>query len=111
MGVTNTHHWQLVAGIAISGPDGNQGTLTGLATRDSDGEKVLVANLHVVSPNGWAVSGGELIYQIAVNNSDRVGRLLAGGWVPALSGQDNIADGAICGLENGVDAEPPSAHP
>ena len=29
-----------------------KGTLTGLATRDSDGKKVLVTNLHVASTNG-----------------------------------------------------------
>ena len=61
---------------------GAGGTLTGLATRVRDNQKVLVACQHLVSTNGWAVSGGEPIYQIAVNNSDNVGRLLAGGWVP-----------------------------
>ena len=45
---------------------------------------VLVINLHIVSTYGWTVSGSEPIYQIAVNNSNRLGRLLPGGWVPML---------------------------
>ena len=36
------------------------GTLTGLATRDSDGRKVLVTNLHVMTGSiGTNPSGGE----------------------------------------------------
>ena len=42
MGLSNTRHRPLVAGVEISASDGNSGTLTGLATRDSDGKKVLV---------------------------------------------------------------------
>ena len=82
MGVAYTRHRPLAAGIGISNSDGTQGTLTGSAIRRSDGKKVLVTNLHVVSTSRWTVSGNEAIYQIAVNNSDNVGRLLAGGWVP-----------------------------
>ena len=47
MGATNTRHRPLVAGIEISASDGDVGTLTGLATRDSDGKNVLVTCLHV----------------------------------------------------------------
>ena len=88
MGDRNAYHRPVMAGIKIatknrgSSVKNSEGTLTGVAIRLSDNNTVLVTNLHVVSPNGWAVSGGEPIYQIAVNNSDNVGRLLAGGWVP-----------------------------
>ena len=88
MGDRNTYHRPVMAGIKIatknrgSSVKNSEGTLTGVAIRLSDNNTVLVTNLHVVSPNGWAVSVGEAIYQIAVNNSDNVGRLLAGGWVP-----------------------------
>ena len=52
MGERTTHHRPLVAGIGISASSGAKGTLTGLATRNSDGKKVLVTNLHIVSTNG-----------------------------------------------------------
>ena len=77
MGDRNTYHRPVMAGIKIatknrgSSVKNSEGTLTGVAIRLSDNNTVLVTNLHVVSPNGWAVSGGEPIYQIAVNNSDR----------------------------------------
>ena len=58
MGAIRPRHRPLLAGIGIKASDGSYGTLTGLATRNSDGEKVLVTNLHVVSTSGWAVSGG-----------------------------------------------------
>ena len=47
MGVTNTFHRPLTAGIGISASDGSSATLTGLATRRADGKRVLVTNLHV----------------------------------------------------------------
>ena len=54
---TDKQHRPLVSGILIrSGKIVNNepqeiefGTLTGLATRDSDGKKVLVTNLHVMA--------------------------------------------------------------
>ena len=49
MGAANTRHRPLTAGIGVSDSDGTQGTLTGLATRRSDGKKVLVTNLHVMA--------------------------------------------------------------
>ena len=62
MGTTDTHHSTLVSGLlALSGRKvGNQiqpissGTLTGVATRNSDGKKVLATCLHIVSTKGWA---------------------------------------------------------
>ena len=115
MGVTTSRHRPLLAGIGIKASDGRSGTLTGLATRHSDGKKVLVTNLHVVSTSGWTVSGSEEMYQWAVNNADKVGRLyterLLGGsqesWVPVKTGllQSNTADVAALELLPGVDAD------
>ena len=61
MGTTDAHHSTLVSGLLVqSGRKvGNQiepissGTLTGLATRDSDGKKVSITYLHLVSTKGW----------------------------------------------------------
>ena len=48
MGELHEHHSPLLAGIKVaSSADINPGTLTGLATRNSDGKRVLVTNLHV----------------------------------------------------------------
>ena len=63
MGTTDTHHSTLVSGLLVlSGRKvGNQiqpissGTLTGVATRNSDNKPVLVTNLHVVSVSTWTV--------------------------------------------------------
>ena len=49
MGVANTRHRPLMAGIGVSDSVGTQGTLTGLATRRSDGKRVLVTCLHVMA--------------------------------------------------------------
>ena len=115
MELTLDSHRPLVAGIGISASGGNYGTLTGLATRNSDGKKVLVTNLHVVSTSGWTVSGNENIYQFAVSNANKVGQLytesLPSGsqksWVPVQTGllQNNTADVAACELLSGVDAK------
>ena len=107
MGLTLVSHRPLVAGIGISGSDGSYGTLTGLATRNSDDKKVLVTNLHTVSLSGWTVSGNEEIYQFAVSNANRVGRLYTNSWVPVQTGllQNNTADVAALELLSGVDAK------
>ena len=63
MGVPNTNHRPLVSGIRIEGGKLmggwlryiGGGTLTGLAAHDSNGKRVLVTNLHVVSINGGTV--------------------------------------------------------
>ena len=69
MGITKTYHRPLVSGIAVlSGKTVENrieiietGTLTGLATRNSDNAKVLVTNLHVVSARNYPSEGTERI--------------------------------------------------
>ena len=116
MGITKTYHRPLVSGIVVlSGKTvGNRieitgtGTLTGLATRDSDDKKVLVTNLHVmagVDANGnyRNPTGNEEMYQLANTEDKKVGSAPA--WVQMVSGQDNVADVAYCELANNVNAE------
>ena len=107
MGDTTSFHRPLVAGIGIRASDGTAGTLTGLATRNSDGKKVLVTNLHVVagvidSREYQELSGNEELYQDLLTSDKRVGTNLV--WVPIASGQSNVADVAMCELGDGVDA-------
>ena len=79
MGITKTYHRPLVSGIAVlSGKTVENrieiietGTLTGLATRNLDGTKVLVTNLHVVSIEDYELRGTESIYQQDANNANR----------------------------------------
>ncbi len=106
MGQTNTHHRPLVSGIHVKSARtvGDQlhhlagGTLTGLATQNSDGNRVLVTNLHVMtSDTPDRVTGDEELYQESVSPSKKVGGLLD--WVRVVSGQNNVADVAICDLE------------
>ena len=48
MGNRTEFHRPLLAGIRVkSSAHDSHGTLTGLATRNSDGKRVLVTNLHV----------------------------------------------------------------
>ena len=59
---------ELMSGLRIDAeaPDSGQrsgGTLTAVATRNSDGKKVLVSNLHVLSPASFEPSGNERVYQ------------------------------------------------
>ena len=120
MGATSAYHRPLVSGIRVVNVkrDENEGilssgvgTLTGLATRNSDGRKVLVTNLHVITGRIQRnPSGGEEMYQELVNATKKVGTVPAWNadnpaWVPIVNGQDNIADVAICELDEGVDAE------
>ena len=124
MGATNDHHRPLLSGILVKSARkvGDQlqyistGTLTGLATRNSDSKKkVLVTNLHVmadISDSGvyQEPSGDEEMYQEAVSNDKKVGSLPAWdpdspAWVPVVAGQNNVADVAICELDQGVDAK------
>ena len=84
MGDTTSFHRPLVAGIGIRASDGTAGTLTGLATRNSDGKKVLVTNLHVVagvtdSREYQELSGNEELYQESVSADKKVGSLPAWG--------------------------------
>ena len=61
---TRTRHRSLEAGIGIKVTAGNYGTLTGLATRNSDGKKVLVTNLHSIAVDGeWErIDGSEELH-------------------------------------------------
>ena len=102
MGEINDRHRPLMAGIKIASSE-NRGTLTGLATRDSDGKRVLVTNLHIVKLSWLRPNGSEEVYQLDVSNPNRVGRLLS--WVDVDPEGDNIADVAVCKLLPGVDAE------
>ena len=121
MGATNTHHRPLVSGIRIVSAKMlgstlqsiSRGTLTGLATRNSDGKKVLVTNLHVMIGGSGPMrpTGREEMYQESTRSANKkVGSLPAWdpdspAWVPIVGGQDNIADVAMCELDEGVDAE------
>ena len=122
MGATNTEHGKLVSGLQIWAakrvngtlrPVVGPGTLTGLATRDSDGTKVLVTNLHVMTGTGRVnPSGGEEMYHESVSANKKVGTVPvwdsnSPAWIPMVFGQGktNVADVAICTLESGVDAE------
>ena len=81
------------------------GTLTGLATRNSDQKKVLVTNLHVMTgdSNEYQPSGNEEMYQEVAASDKKVGSQLTS--VEVMSGQDNIADVAMCELLDGVEAD------
>ena len=118
MGLPKEYHRTLVSGIKImSGRKGAPqlpqiptGTLTGLATRNSDGKKMLVTNLHVMA--GESVSGvmrdalgNEEMYQGALAADKKVGSIAD--WVPITPGlgANNIADVAMCELDKNVEAE------
>lgn len=107
------HHRPLMAGIEIRskipGSDQiNRGTLTGLATQNSDGERVLVSNLHVMTDDKFVPSANAEIYQFDTNGpAQRVGRILR--WVPmeiAGPGEElpiTVADLAIAKLDDNID--------
>ena len=125
MGRTNTHHRPLVSGLRIaSGKEvGDRlqhidaGTLTGLAIRSSDGKKMLVTNLHVMTgfdDSGvyQEPSGVEEMYQQSVSADKKVGSHID--WVEIeehegdpLIAPDvaNLADVAMCEIEDGVAAD------
>ena len=122
MGATNAFHRPLVSGVWIesvkevdNSPKAfSRGTLTGLATRNSDGKKVLVTNQHVMV--GMQVlpglierrvyqdpAGDEEMYQESLGANKKVGNNLSS--VRIESGQHNVADVAMCELVDDVDAE------
>ena len=97
MGRPQDHHETLVGGIHIASgrtvedesgrnrfeKGGNGGTLTGLATRQSDGKKVLVTNLHCMTrvddqDRIWDPIGDEEMYQSALPAEDRIPDCLEG---------------------------------
>ena len=85
----------VVTSPSPSGGDPGLGTLTGLATRNSDGQRVLVTNVHVATGGyGRLPTGNEELYHPETTNPDyKVARILE--WVRVNPGQDNIADVAI----------------
>ena len=106
---TGTQPHPLMAGMRIEairpgrpGPP-NPGTLTGLATRRSDGKRVLATNLHVMSPNILGRRpvpvGNEEMHQ--PNYLGRASRI-----VGRLAGRrysvDPMLDIAVCELEPGI---------
>ena len=112
---TRDKHRPLVSGLLILSRIGatntvhvGSGTLTGLATRDSNGKKVLVTNLHVMAGDDddgdfRNPSGTENMYQGLGNPRDKVGSSLV--WEPLSFTGDNYVDVAMCELEDGVAAE------
>ena len=97
----------------------NVGTLTGLATRNTDGKKFLVLNQHILTGNArTSPSGNEKLYQQTIteasegtfrlNPSKKIGGGdgLATG-VPVLPGptENNVADLAMCSYDDDSDAD------
>ncbi len=120
MGVTRAYHRPLVSGIMVISAKKvgkmiqniGGGTLTGLATRNSDGKKMLVTNLHVMTSSVQTnPSGNEEMYQMAMTDDRKVGAIPAWdadspAWVPIQGGQqENFADVAMCELDENVAAE------
>ena len=124
---TEDRHRPLLSGIKIISGTGqgpiqriSAGTLTGVATRNSDGKKVLVTNLHVMAGTNPGPSntsfyrnptGGEEMYQGQLIPGDKVGSLPPWdpnrpAWVPMTRGQNAVADVALCELEEDVEAPP-----
>ena len=101
MGKTNTEHSTLVAGLFIEVVQNRGhviarvpgGTLTGIATRNLDGKKMLVTNRHVVSKSMYSdpMSADEM-HQITT----KVGTDFV--WVPVDNDDDphNEVDLAVC---------------
>lgn len=88
----------------------NFGTLTGLATRNSDGAKVLVTNKHVMTNDPDIILvGGEEMYQPTVARGHRLGKLVDDpnnpSHLPIEAVYDNIADIAYCLLDEDVETE------
>ncbi len=124
MGSTNNkEHRPLVAGIRIltarENAEGiveifNNGTLTGLVTRNTDGKNFLVTCQHVMTGDVTrSPDGTEEMYQeeITATTSDfppidkKVGGSGLGKGMPVVtpSGPNNIADVAMCTLDDGVE--------
>ena len=131
MPVTSKSHRPLSSGLRITSrnPSGvpslalgeerevGAGTLTGVATRNSDGKQVLVTNLHVMSGFATFVDangikrrflvnpvGDEIMLQGGLNTEYEVGTYLDGTAVTAVRTADT--DVAMCLLKPGVKAYP-----
>ena len=84
-----SYHRPLMSGVLVhsSGiPVGGGGTLTGLATRNSDDQKVLATNLHVMSHDWSAPDANAEMYQGFLVTRNRVGVNMA--WIPLVEGSD-----------------------
>ena len=86
------------------------GTLTCLATRESDKKRVLLTCLHVMTGGIVNPLGGEEMYQGGHESTQKVGDSMD--HIEFVNG-DNRADAAVCELLDGVDASvmlpPPTA--
>ena len=102
-----------VTGIAPGVSGG--GTLTGLATRDSDGKRVLLSAMHVfVGSIGQGADrtfanpqGGKIVYQGNFSEAHRVGTVpdwdaANPAWIPLTRGEhdSNLGDVAYCYLDD-----------
>ena len=93
----------------------NTGTLTGLATRNTDGKKFVVTNQHILTGDvRTSPAGHEELYQedLTVASLDRltVGKRIGGGdglarGVPVTEAGPNIADVAMCSYDHDSDAD------
>ena len=83
-----SNHRPLRAGIGITTSAGepSRGTLTAVARRDSDGARVGVTNLHILSYGNttdyFGVTGSESLYQGGTGEGDKIGSLYPNSWVP-----------------------------
>ncbi len=111
MGELHERHSTLLAGIKVaSSADVLPGTLTGLATRNADGKRVLVTCRHVMAAHDVInPTGDEVMYHIDKNDAEhRVGKIL--NWVEVRDspnpreGPTNTADLAIVELDPCVEA-------
>ena len=126
MGQPNKHHGKLRSGIILTSAERNErdqlevvdiGTLSGLARRNSDGRKVLVTNLHIITGSVQVNPvGGEEVYHDRVHPDNLVGIVPARtdtnpSWSPidppgsTPPFASNPADAAYCLLEKDVSAE------
>ena len=80
------------------------GTLTGLATRNSDGKQVLVTCMHTMAHGfGNAINHSEVMYQVDhQQKDDKIGTILYSDPVSLVS--PNTVDVAYCALLGGVEA-------
>ena len=106
------YHRPLMAGISIRGALADeQGTLTGIAIRDSDKKRVLVTNLHVLVGTLLQVTPhlGLALYQLEQSETRKVG--INTQWVPihtttAISGVTPIKNYADVVIAEVVDTNP-----
>lgn len=116
MAETTDKHRPLVSGLNIHSHairEGRhthigEGTLTGLATRKSDGRQMLVTALHVMSEDDALgvyknPVGDEMMFQGGKDWSCKVSSRMF--WEPISFTNDNVVDIAMCELDEGVSAD------